>query len=138
MVGLSAAFDASGDKSTAVLAVAGFLSSESDWRAFSEQWSKRLAQDEIKFFRAVDASGFQGPFEHWQQREDKVQLRESLFRDLMGILHSHAYRRFGCIVINQAFDTLSEELRKEFRLCANSLAGLNCKKQVRQHLLKNG
>jgi hypothetical protein len=84
----------------------------------------------------VDASGFQGPFEHWQQREDKVQLREPLFRDLMGILHSHAYRRFGCIVINQAFDTLSEELRKGFRLCAYSLAGLNCEKQVRQHLLK--
>jgi len=64
MVGLIVALDASGDKNTAVLAVAGLLSNETNWRDFREQWLERIKKDGIEFFRAVDAATFHGPFEH--------------------------------------------------------------------------
>lgn len=136
MAMLTSVFDASGDKRTAVLAVAGFLSSESDWASFSEQWSRRLDKDGIEFFRAVDAAAFQGPFEHWQDRSDCERLRQALFKDLMDILKSHVYHRFGCVVINRSFDKMSEELRKQFRLCAYSLAGLTCERHFRSYVLQ--
>lgn len=135
MAALTAAFDASGDRKTAVLCVAGFLSSENDWQSFSEQWSKRLAVDDIEFFRAVDAASFHGPFEHWQERPDKVDLRRRLFADLMNILKSHVYHRFGCVVINRCFDEMSENLRDQLLLSAFTLAALTCEKNVRRHIL---
>jgi hypothetical protein len=136
MATLTAVFDASGDKRSEVLAVAGFLSSESDWASFSEQWSRRLAEDHVKFFRAVDAAAFHGPFEHWKDRPNREELRRELSNDLMDILKRHVYHRFGCVVINRSLDKMSEELRKKFRLSAYSLAGLTCERHLRRYILK--
>jgi len=135
MAGLTGVFDASGDGKTAVLAVAGFVSNESDWRSFSEQWSKRLALDGIEFFRAVDAASFKGPFKRWDDRDDKELLRQNLFSDLMNILKSHVYHRFGCVVINKSFDEVSGEIRDKFRLSAFTLAALTCEKNLRKYIL---
>jgi hypothetical protein len=135
MVGIAAAFDASGDENTDVLAVAGFLSSEDDWQSFSEQWSKRLTQDGIEFFRAVDAAAFRGPFEHWRDRKERETLRRALFTDLMNILKRHVYHRFGCVVINESFEMMSKELRNNLRLSAYPLVALTCEKEFRKYIL---
>jgi hypothetical protein len=135
MAALTAVFDASGDGKTSTLTVAGFLSSEADWRSFSQQWSERIAKDGIEFFRAVDAASFKGPFKHWEDREDKEALRQSLFGDLMEILKRHVYHRFGCVVINKSFEGMSETLRDELRLSAFTLAALTCEKNVRRYIL---
>lgn len=134
---LTGAFDASGDKKSAVLAVAGFVSSEKNWRDFSKAWSERLAKDDIEFFRAVDAASYNGPFEHWKERTDRDDLRRALFRDLMNILKSHVYHRFGCVITNSSFDEMSEEIRKNFRLTSYTLASLSCGKQFRRWVLRD-
>jgi|SRR5271170_6852236 len=126
MAMITGAFDASGDKKTATLAVAGFVSSENDWRDFSKAWSERLSKDGIAFFRAVDAASYNGPFEHWRDKADRDELRKLLFQDLMDILKSHVYHRFGCVVVNDSFDEMAEELRKKFRLTSYTLASLSC------------
>jgi hypothetical protein len=135
MAALTAVFDASGDENTEVLAMAGFLSSENDWKSFSEKWSERLAKDGVDFFRAVDAATFRGPFQHWRHRKDKETLRRSLFSDLMEILKSHVYHRFGCVVINKSFEAMSKTLRKNLRLSAYPLAALTCEKDFRKFIL---
>jgi hypothetical protein len=129
---LTFSFDASGDEKTPMLTVAGFASSEKDWQAFSELWTKRLADDGIDFFHAVDLACFRGPFKHWQDRPDREKLRRMLSADLMDILKEHVYHRFGCTIINKDFQQMSEELREQFALCAYSVAGRTCEKYARK------
>lgn len=129
---LTAAFDAGGDECTPVLTVAGFASSADDWRKFSDLWSSRLALDKIAYFRAVDAAFFRGPFQNWRNRADREALRRSLFSDLMEILKSHAYRKFGCTIINGAFNEMNSQLKEEFSLVAYSVAGRTCEKKLRE------
>jgi hypothetical protein len=129
---LSFAVDASGDESTRILSVAGFGSSEQDWREFSRLWTARLEKDGLPYFRAVDAAHFRGPFAHWHDKPDRDKLRELLFGDLMSILKSHVYRKFGCSIINSEFKSMSEELRGEFALTAYSVAGRTVEKKVRE------
>jgi hypothetical protein len=128
------AFDASGDDSTPYLTVAGFVSSAADWDKFAAVWSARLKQDNIEFFHAADLDNFWGPFRHWQGRQDRKTLRENLCADLMKILKSHVYQKFGSTVINNAFQKMDANLRKEFALCAYSAAGRTCEKQVREYV----
>jgi hypothetical protein len=136
MARLTGAFDASGDKKSSVLIVAGFVSSENDWQDFSEAWSARLSKDGIEYFRAADAASYNGPFEHWQKRDDRDDIRKALFGDLMDILKSHVYHRFGCAVINEHFDRMSEEIRGKFQLTSYTLASLSCEKQFRKWVLR--
>jgi len=128
------AFDASGDDARPHLTVAGFVSSAADWEKFTVAWSNRLKQDEIEFFHAADLDNFWGPFRHWQDRPDRKTLRENLCADLMSILKAHVYQKFGSTVINDAFLKMDEKLREGFALCAYSLAGRTCEKQLREYL----
>src|SRR5258708_18467377 len=122
------ALDASGDESTPVLTVAGFVSSVTDWEEFSDEWERRLKRDGIEYFRAVEWAHGNEQFEGWLQKEEE---RKQIAADLMDILRRHAYRQFGCAVINKAFQQIDVALRKEFLLCAHSLAGRTCAKLLR-------
>jgi hypothetical protein len=128
------AFDASGDDAKPQLTVAGFVSSAADWQKFAIAWSSRLKQDGIEFFHAADLDNFWGPFRHWQDRTDRKTLRENLCADLMSILKSHVYQKFGSTVINSTFQKMNAKVREEFALCAYSLAGRTCERQVRQYV----
>ncbi len=131
------AFDASGDDSRPYLTMAGFASSAKDWDDFSAAWSERLKQDDIEFFHAADLDGFWGPFKHWQDNPDRRTLRKNLCADLMNILKRHVYQRFASTVINNEFQQMTADLRDEFALCAYSLAGRTCEKQVREYILSH-
>lgn len=133
---LTAAFDASGDESTPVLTVAGFVSSASDWDDFSTLWTERLQREGIKYFRAVEAAHFRKEFEPWREKSNRDEWRMNLCADLMDILKRHVYRKIGCTIINKNFGILSEENRKHFRLNAYVMAGRNCDKQVREWALE--
>ena len=93
--------DAGGDDNTDFLTVAGFASSTKDWDEFSEKWKSRLDREGIAYFRAVDANSFRGPFEHWYDRPDRVQLRHALFSDLMDLIKSHAYWKICCTTVDK-------------------------------------
>jgi hypothetical protein len=114
--------------------VAGFVSSAGDWESFALAWSSRLRQDEIESFHAADLDGFWGPFRHWQGRPDRKKLRENLCGDLMNILQSHVYQKFGSTVIKNAFQSMDAKLREHFALNSYSLAGRTCERQVREYV----
>src|SRR5882724_10587291 len=128
---LTFAFDAGGDSKTPMLTVAGFASSAEDWDKFTLAWADRLKRDGIEFFHAADLDGFWGPFRHWHDRPDRKTLRKNLCSDLMGILQSNVYRKFGCTIVNEYFGEMTPELREEFSLCAYSVAARTCEKNAR-------
>jgi hypothetical protein len=132
---LTFAFDAAGDESTEYMTVAGFASSANDWDRFSAQWQSRLDSDDIQFFRAVDANNFRGPFQHWYDRPDREQLRRALFSDLMELIKRHAYRKFGCTIVNKDFKESNDELRQQFADSAYSVAARTCEKYARHWAL---
>lgn len=134
---LTFAFDAGGDENTDYLTVAGFASSAKDWDSFSLKWKDRLDKDGIAFFRAVDANNFRGPFQHWYDLPNRNQLRQSLFSDLMELIKSHAYAKFGCTVKNKDFHESNSEMRELFVESAYSLAARTCEKYARHWVWKD-
>lgn len=134
---LTFAFDAGGDDGTAYVTVAGFVSSMKDWDEFSLKWKARLDRDGIEFFRAVDANSFRGPFGHWRDLPNRDQLRRELFADLMKLIKSHAYRKFGCTIYNKQFRTTINEARREFVESAYSLAARTCEKYARTWVIQD-
>jgi len=132
---LSFALDVGSDESRPVYTVAGFGSSEKDWRSFSELWTERLGREGITYFRAVEAAHFRKQFQPFHNRPDREVWRKRLFEDLMDILKRHVYRQFGCSIINSALNTMSEQLADEFSLSALSLAGRTTEKHIRQWII---
>lgn len=128
---LTAAFDAGGTEDTPFLTVAGFVSSVKDWDDFRDAWKERLGREGIEYFRAAEAAHFRKQFQPWHDKPDREQWRQNLFADLMRIVKSHVFRKFGCTIINRHFETMSEDLRKWSLLRAYSVAGRTCDKQVR-------
>lgn len=134
---LTFAFDAAGDESTEYLTVAGFASSMADWDGFTDKWQSRLQRDNIEFFRAVDANSFRGPFKHWRDLPERNQLRRALFADLMDLIKSHAYRKFGCTIHNKQFRSSNNEARSNFVESAYSLAARTCEKYARTWVIQD-
>jgi len=128
---LTAAFDAGGDENTPFLTVAGFVSSVGDWEEFSALWRERLKKEGIEYSRAVEAAHFRKQFQPWHDKPDRERWRQELLADLMDLVKAHAYRKFGCSIINKRFQSIGDDLRKHYRLRAYSLAGRTCEKQVR-------
>jgi hypothetical protein len=135
---LTAAFDAAGDRNTAILTVAGFVSSTKDWSDFTRLWTDRLQREDINYFHAVEAAHFRKQFAKHADRPDKVQWRKKLFYDLMEILRAHTYRHFSCSVVNTTLlENISMENRNEFHLTGYSVAGRICEKKVREYLQRD-
>ena len=128
---LTAVFDAGGSEhDQKCLVVAGFVASAADWISFDTKWRQRLADDGIAYFHMVEFAHFDGEFIGWRNQEAR---RRQLLADLMGIIQSHAYRKFGCTVVNQILtSTLSHDLREEFYMNAYALAGRASVAQVSQ------
>jgi hypothetical protein len=119
---LTACFDAGGSEhDQKCLVVAGFISSADDWIRFDSEWRDRLSRDGIAYFHMVEFAHCYGQFDGWKKQEHR---RRKLLADLMGIIKSHAYRKFGCAVVNETLvANLSEDLRAEFYINAYALAG---------------
>jgi hypothetical protein len=128
---LTFAFDAGGDDGTDYLTVAGFASGQDDWDEFSQRWKTRLDKDGIEFFRAVDANSFRGPFQHWFDLPNRIELRRALFADLMELIKSHTYRKFSCTIVNKEFQSTNNETRRQFARNAYCVAARTCEKYAR-------
>jgi hypothetical protein len=131
-MGMIAAFDASGDEcSQLILVVAGFISSAGDWEDFSKKWLDRLQRDGIKYMHMKEYAHSTGQFaDGWKGNKPR---RDALLGDLMDILSSHTYRKFGMVITNETFrNSISAETQKEWHLNAYSLAGRSCAKQINE------
>lgn len=130
MAMLTTAFDASGSESDrACLAVAGFISTADDWIEFSRKWTARLERDSLPYFHMAEFSGtYSKHYDGWSKTR-----REDLMGDLIGLVQSFAYRKFGTCVVHQYLkDGLSPELKERFLLNAYPLAGRKCAGEVRR------
>jgi hypothetical protein len=94
------AFDAGGSEyDQPILVVAGFVSSAMDWDEFAVLWKKRLAEDNLTYFHALDFAHSRKEFSGWKEQEPR---RRKLLSDLIELIKRHAYRKFGSIVVNAA------------------------------------
>lgn len=127
---LIAAFDASGNESSGLIVVAGFISSVKDWKSFSALWHARLEEDGLEYFHMVDFASSREQFRQgW--REDEAR-RQHLLGDLLGLIKSHAYRQFSSAVEMKTFSRLSAENKRKSSLNAYVLAARTCAADVRR------
>lgn len=115
---LTVAFDASQDLRKKYLTVSGFIASAGDWVDFDVAWRKRLADDGLSCFHMVDFAQSNLAFKGWNEQENR---RRSLLSDLLDIIQSHAYRKFGCTIIAEAYETGISPESKDF-FAPNQLA----------------
>ena len=125
-----AAFDAAGQEvRQPCLAVAGFISSATDWEDFDTQWRSRLGKDGLSYFRMSEFAQWTGAFS--EKQEWPEERRRALLGDLVAITQKHVYHKFGCAVVNATFEDMDEEVRKAFGLTAYVLAARTCAGDVR-------
>jgi hypothetical protein len=124
---LVAAFDASGKEATGLVVVAGFLSSQKDWRAFDVEWRTRLKNDGLDYFHMVDFAGSRKQLaKGWKEDEPR---RQSLLKDLIDIVKSYAYRQFACAIEMSTFSLLSDENKNRYNPYV--LAARSCAADIR-------
>jgi hypothetical protein len=110
--------------------VAGFISSENDWADFDKAWQARLSADGLSYFHMAEFAQSTGQFHGWKNQEVK---RHKLLYDLMMVIKSHVYRKFGCAIVNEILLThLSEDLKQEYYLKAYALVGRTYAAKVRE------
>jgi hypothetical protein len=134
----TACFDCSGsdkDPQTPFLTVAGFLSTADHWIEFTDLWTKRLLKDGIQYFRMAEFAHSVKQFDGWREQEDR---RKQLLGDLVDLVKSHAFRKFGTVVQLSAMQKLDDSVRQEFSLTAYALAGRASAGDLRQWALSEG
>jgi hypothetical protein len=113
----TAAFDARMDNQRAFLSVGGFLAPAAGWIAFDGEWRERLTRDGLSYFHMEDFANSVGDFEPLRKH---LERSRGLVQDLLGIIVSHAYRKFGVTLAVEAVDA---EFADQIKLDApNALA----------------
>lgn len=116
MAMLSAAIDCSTDQTNKYFVMAGFVSTADVWVDFDREWRARLLVDNLAYFHmnpfAHATTHPRKPFDKsWIGQEAR---RRNLLADLLGIIASHAFRKFACIIPEEAFLVFSAESREDF------------------------
>lgn len=125
----TACFDASGKEHDQIaVIVAGFISSATDWVDFEKEWKERLSRDGISCFHMVEFAHSYGEFASLRNNEAK---RRSLLSDLLEIIRSHAYRKFGCVISSEHMQRhMTKQNVDKFHMNAYCLAGQMSVSQV--------
>jgi len=116
MVMLTAAFDCSQDPQKRYFVMAGFASSAERWAEFDKEWRGRLAKDGLRYFHMYSFTQCihraAGPFDtSWIGQEKR---RRVLLQDLLEIVGSHAWQKFGGIFPTDSLMMFSEIARERF------------------------
>lgn len=116
MAMLTAAIDCSKDKDRKYFVMAGLVSSAEEWSAFDSEWRARLATDSLAYFHM---NPFAHASTHPQKPFDKSWIgqqarREALLSDLLDIIHSHAWRKFVCMLPINVLDAFSLDSRRHY------------------------
>jgi len=125
MAMLTTAIDCSQDKSRKYFTMAALLSSAEEWAIFDQEWRERLAKDGLPYFHmnpfAHATTHPQKPFDKtWIGQEGR---RKALMKDLLGIIHSHAWHKFCCILPMNVLDVMSLDSRRYYYPSLIAFAG---------------
>lgn len=94
------------------------MSSASGWTDFDGKWRDRLAKEGLSYFHMEDFTDSVGEFEPLKKQEER---RRGLLKDLLGIVASHASRKFGVTVEIEAVDAEFAD-RNKLEYAPNALA----------------
>ena len=125
---LVAAFDASGKEASEVVVVAGFVSSQEDWRSFDVEWRARLPRT-----ASITSTWLISPTSgnSLLRLERRRTTPPEAARGPVDIIKGHVYRQFASAIEMRTFSTLSEENKKEYALNAYVLAARSCAADLR-------
>jgi hypothetical protein len=111
MAMLQTAFDVSYEEpGRSYLAMTGFVSEAGVWADFDRLWRARLLKDGLSYFHMQPFGGATSatpskPFDKtWTGQKDRC---EELLADLLDLIQSHAFRKFGTVVQASAAQLLS-------------------------------
>jgi hypothetical protein len=130
----TAALDASGSSEHLIFVVAGFAAPNSAWDEFCKEWKARLAQDGLDYFHIREYAHSLGPWRDWK---GDVRRRNGLYGDLMGIIKSHASRKFGSVVAPSKLNVIDKDLREHFNIGAYPLAGRTMAAAIRRWMTRD-
>ncbi len=119
----SAYLDESGDhQGSPAVVVAGYVSSATRWRAFSEEWNARLVRWHIPAFHMTDFENRRGCFASWSNDE-----RESRLDELLAVIKKHTLRSIAYVIRKQQFDNLNLS-KPAKKLCGDAygVAAIGC------------
>jgi hypothetical protein len=129
---LTTAFDASMEEpSKRFLVMAGFVSDAETWKEFDSAWRARLADDGIPYFHMNPFAMRQLHFRGWS--EDR---RRELLGDLLGIISSNVYYKFGIVVEAEAMHDL-RSIFKDRNIAMLEVAGSMMTIEVEQWRIRN-
>lgn len=114
-------FDESGTHDSEAVVVAGFVSSETEWEAFTERWEQVLTEAGLEYFRMSEFESSRGQFSGWT-----TPAKQDLLNMLLQIIRDHTFRSIGCVVMKQSFDSILSREAKIVCGDAYGLAALNC------------
>lgn len=102
----SAYFDASGNSTTSVLTVCGFVSRVSKWNRFNEEWAALLAGENVSSFHMTDFVSSKGEFSEWKGQSAR---RKRFIGALAECINRNTNKGFGSSVVISDFEDVNRD-----------------------------
>ena len=131
----TAYFDASGESSSGVLAVAGCVSHFKKWQLFEQRWKDILQREGIEVFHMTDFASSGGEFKSWKGQTDR---RRKFMSDLLECGRRNVNKAFAAVVIVRDYKEMDKRFQlREFAGAPYAMAGHGCVKMVKTWQKKN-
>lgn len=131
----TAYFDASGDRRSRVLSVAGFVSLSSKWAKFEKEW-RTLLPSTVRLFHMKDFVTSRKGWEKWKDHSIK---RIWLVSRLVACIRKHAHAGFSAMVGVNGYRRVDTEFALTEKVTSPySLVAFGCLKQLKDWATKKG
>lgn len=130
-------FDASGNKRTSVLTVAGFVSRVSKWDRFNSEWSAILSREHVTSMHMTDFASTEKQFKSWRGQSER---RRKFISDLTDCIRRNTNKGFAASVYISDYNEVDKEymvreaLGQPFTLCAPTCLGALKSWAERKHM----
>jgi hypothetical protein len=135
MAMFTAYFDASGNKRTRVLSIAGFVSQVPKWERFEKEW-RTLLPPTVQLFHMKDFVSSRKGWEQWKGHSVK---RVWFVSRLVACIRRHIHNGFSAQVSMAHYRAMDAEFAFSEKFASPySLVGFGCLKQLKQWAEKKG
>ncbi len=107
-----------------VYTVAGYLSTDDQWRKFRKEWSRILESEGLDHFHMVDFQACKPPYDAWSKEK-----RANFLASLHAIIHKRTLMSFATNADVDDFEALTSEQQKAL-VSPHVFAAKNCMKTV--------
>src|SRR2546421_3961873 len=90
-----------------VYTVAGYISTDVEWRKFSKEWRRTLDAEGLGFFHMVDFQACKSPYVAWSKGK-----RAKFLASLHAIIHKRTLASFATTANLEDFETLTPDQQK--------------------------